>query len=125
MQAAAWRANFLCAEGGRRDNENAMSEFKCFASKQELPPPGEAKEFNVGEKTICIANVNGRISAMDNVCGHHGGPLGQGLVDGGKVVCPWHGWRWDPITGASMESPGATVEVYPLRIEGDQVLVEL
>ena len=102
-----------------------MPEFKRIASKQELPPAGEAKEFTVGEKMVCIANVNGRISAMDNVCGHHGGPLGQGLVDGGKVVCPWHGWRWDPVSGASMERPDVKVDVYPMKIEGDEVFVEL
>ncbi|MGA3210556.1 MAG: Rieske 2Fe-2S domain-containing protein [Terriglobales bacterium] len=102
-----------------------MPELKRIASKQELPPPGEAKEFTLGEKTICVANVNGQLSAMDNVCGHRGGPLGQGMVDGGKVVCPWHGWRWDPLTGAAMERPEVAIPVYPLEIEGDDVLVKL
>jgi len=102
-----------------------MPEFKRIAAKEELPPPGEAREFILGEKTVCIANVNGQVSAMDNVCGHRGGPLGQGLVDGGKVMCPWHGWRWDPETGASMERPEVKIEVYPLMVEGDDVLVKV
>jgi len=69
--------------------------------------------------------VNGFYRAMDNVCLHRGGPLGQGMIEGGKVVCPWHGWAWDPKTGAAEQNPNAKVAVYPLKIEGGDVLVEL
>ena len=95
-----------------------------MASEAELPPPNEAKEFPCGEKTICIANVNGEISAMDNICLHRGGPLGQGVIEGGKVICPWHGWAWDPKTGAAGPS-GDKIAVYPVKIEGGHVLIEL
>jgi len=94
-------------------------------SKSGLPAEGEAREFTVGEKTICIANVQGEYSAMDNVCLHRGGPLGQGMVEDGKIVCPWHGWQYDPKSGEVTHNPSAKVAVYPLRIEGEDVLVEL
>src|SRR6266581_3530218 len=64
--------------------------------QSELPAEGEAKEFELGGKMICVANVNGTITAMDNVCLHMGGPLGQGYIEGNKLVCPWHGWEYDP-----------------------------
>ncbi len=102
-----------------------MPAYVRIASRAELPAPGEAREFNLGEKVICVANVNGTFSAMDNVCLHRGGSLGQGTVEGGKVVCPWHGWRWDPVSGAAVENPNLHVAIYPLRIEGDDVLVAL
>ena len=54
--------------------------FTKFANQSDLPAPNEAKEFTCGDKTICIANVNGEISAMDNICLHRGGPLGQGVI---------------------------------------------
>jgi nitrite reductase (NADH) small subunit len=95
----------------------------CAAS--ELPEEGEAKEFTVGEKVVCVANVGGAISAMDNVCLHRGGPIGQGFVNQGKVVCPWHGWEWDPKTGAAAHNPAARLAVYPIKVEGDNVLVEI
>jgi nitrite reductase (NADH) small subunit len=98
--------------------------FVRIASKSELPDTNEAREFTVGEKTICIANVDGTCSAMDNVCLHRGGPLGQGVVDGGKVICPWHGWMWDPKTGES-HLPGAKIAVYSMKVEGDDVLVDV
>jgi len=62
--------------------------FTKLATQSELPAPNEAKEFTCGNKEICIANTNGTYSAMDNVCLHQGGPLGQGTIEKGKVVCP-------------------------------------
>lgn len=98
-----------------------MSEFVKIAKKSELPETDSAAEFTVGEKTICIANVNGEYCALDNVCPHEGGPLGMGFVDGSKVVCPWHGWEIEAKTGAN--ESGENVKVYTLRIEGDEVLI--
>jgi len=102
-----------------------MPNFTKLANKSELPPTDEAKEFPCGAKTICVANVNGDYSAMDNVCLHRGGPLGQGMIELGKVVCPWHGWVWDPKTGAADQNPGVKVAVYPLKIENGDVLIEI
>jgi nitrite reductase/ring-hydroxylating ferredoxin subunit len=100
-----------------------MSNFVRLAAQSELPPVGEAKEFPLGDKVICVANVNGTLSAMDNVCLHQGGPLGQGVIEGGKVVCPWHGWQWDPKSGQAGHNPGARVAVYPLKVEGGDVMI--
>jgi len=105
--------------------EQKMATFVKIASKGELPGLDEAKEFTYGEKTICVANVEGTITAMDNVCLHRGGPMGQGLVEDGKIVCPWHGWQYDPKSGAAVHNAAARLKVYPIKVEGDDVLVEL
>src|SRR6476659_3902006 len=102
----------------------AMS-FTKLTTRPELPGNDEAKEFPCGEKTICVANVNGTITAMDNVCLHRGGPLGQGVIEGDKVVCPWHGWQWDPKTGQAAHNPAAKVAVYSLKVEGGDVMIEM
>jgi nitrite reductase (NADH) small subunit len=102
-----------------------MPNFTKVTAESELPPADEAKEFPCGTKTICVANVNGTYSAMDNVCLHRGGPLGQGMIEGGKVVCPWHGWAWDPKTGAAEQDPRMKVAVYPLKIENGDVMIEI
>ena len=99
--------------------------FVKLTAQSDLPPEGEAKEFTVGERVICIANVNGTISAMDNVCLHRGGPLGQGVIEGDKLVCPWHGWQYDPKTGQAAHNPNARVAVYPIKVENGDVMVEL
>ena len=102
-----------------------MGDFVKLTTVSELPPEGEAREFQIGEKTVCIAHTSEGCAAMDNVCIHRGGPLGQGVVDGNKIICPWHGWMFDVNTGASTFSSEARVPVYPLRIEGDDVYIAL
>jgi nitrite reductase (NADH) small subunit len=102
-----------------------MATFVKIASKSELPERDQAKEFTIGDKTVCIANVEGTISAMDNVCLHRGGPIGQGTVEEGKIVCPWHGWQYDPKSGEARHNPAARLKVYPIKLEGDDVLVEI
>lgn len=96
-----------------------------IAQKSDLPSEGEAKEFAVGEKTVCVAKVAGEYSALDNVCPHRGGPLGQGVVEDGKIVCPWHGWQYHPKTGAVSHNPSVRIPAYPLTIQGDDVLVDI
>ncbi len=102
-----------------------MPQFVKLTTRSELPEDGEAKEFTVGDKVICVANIGGKYSAMNNVCVHRGGPLGQGVVMDGKVICPWHGWQYDVVTGIPAENPQLKLDVYPLKIEGDDVLVEI
>jgi nitrite reductase (NADH) small subunit len=102
-----------------------MGQFIKLATQAHLPAADEAKEFPCGDKTICIANVNGAYSAMDNVCLHRGGPIGQGMIENGKVVCQWNGWAWDPKTGEAAHSASARVAVYPMKIENGDVMVEV
>ncbi len=102
-----------------------MADFIKLTAEAELPLGDEAKEFPCGARSICVANVNGVYSALDNVCPHRGGPLGQGMIEGSKVVCPWHGWAWDTKTGQAVQDPSMKVAVYPLKIEGGDVLIEI
>jgi nitrite reductase (NADH) small subunit len=102
-----------------------MPKFVKLTTTPELPPINEAQELPCGQKNICIANVEGDYRAMENICLHRGGPLGQGMVEGGKVICPWHGWAWDTKTGQSSQSSSTKIEVYPLKIEGGDVLIEI
>jgi nitrite reductase (NADH) small subunit len=96
-----------------------------LASQSELPPENEAREFPCGDKMICVANVNGEITALDNVCLHVGGPLGQGVIEGGKLICPWHGWAYDPKTGQLGSSAEHKVQVYSIKVQDGNVLIQL
>ena len=102
-----------------------MPDFIKIAAKADLPGEDEAKEFTVGEKIVCVANVEGKLCALDNVCLHRGGPLGQGVIVDGTVVCPWHGWMYNPQTGEPAQNPSLKVAVYPIKVEGDDVMIEL
>jgi len=98
--------------------------FVRVASQSDLPAANEVKEMSVGDKLICVANVDGEICVMENTCLHQGGPLGAGVIEKGKVVCPWHGWEWDPKTGQG-PAPNAKVAVYPVKVENGDVLIEV
>ena len=102
-----------------------MPNLTRIAAKADLPGEDEAKEFTVGEKIVCVANVEGRLCALDNVCVHRGGPLGQGVIADGTLICPWHGWMYNPQTGEAAQNPSMKVAVYSIKVEGDDVLVEI
>jgi nitrite reductase (NADH) small subunit len=101
-----------------------MNALVKICEKKDLPRPGEAKEFVAGARILCVANVDGVIRALDNECPHRGGPLAEGLIEGGKLICPWHAWSFDPATGAT-EASQERVPVYPVTIEGEDVFVKV
>jgi nitrite reductase (NADH) small subunit len=90
----------------------------------DLPADGQAREFMCDSRPICVARVGGQLTAMDNVCPHRGGPLSDGVVMDGKLICPWHGWQFDPVTGQSVQVPNTGVDLYRIFIDGDDVFVE-
>ena len=74
---------------------------------------------------VCLANLDGQLLALDNLCPHRQGPLGQGWMEGSAVVCPWHSWAFDLHTGHAEYPQGEKVNAIPLRVEGDEVQVLL
>ena len=98
--------------------------FTKLTTQSALPPTNEAREFPCGDKTVCIANVGGTYSAMDNVCLHRGGPLGQGTIEHGKVVCPWHGAAFDLARGNVTRPPAADgITTYEVRLDGEEIAI--
>ena len=82
--------------------------------------------FRQGKKQISIFTVAEGIFAIDNRCPHEGYPLMEGTVDGKncRLTCQWHNWQFDLKTGEALLGEDA-VRVYPTRLEGDQVWVDL
>jgi nitrite reductase (NADH) small subunit len=101
-----------------------MSQLLKICLKGDLPPAGQAKEFSAGGRTLCIANIDGVIRALDNECPHRGGPLAEGMIENGKVVCPWHAWAFDAATGVTDNSQ-ERVAVFPVSVEGEEVFVKV
>jgi nitrite reductase/ring-hydroxylating ferredoxin subunit len=96
-----------------------------IAAKSELPTLGKVKEIFAAGKMLCVSNVDGEIWIMENTCPHWGGPLGQGTIENGKIVCPWHGWQFDPRTGETPRNPNVRLSTKQASIEGEDVFVEL
>ncbi len=87
--------------------------------------PGTMLEFRNGEQQLALCNAGGEIHALDNHCPHRGGPLAQGALHGTMVVCPWHAWEFDCTNGQCDFNPEIVVKRYPVRVEGDDVLVDI
>ena len=94
------------------------------AAKTSEIPQGEIREFQLDGHTVAVANVDGAFYAIDNTCLHRGGPLGQGLLHGKIVTCPWHGWEYDVTTGKVGTNPTVGVSCYRTEVRGDDVFVE-
>jgi nitrite reductase (NADH) small subunit len=99
-----------------------MPEFVKMATLSELPPGG-AKEVEHGGRVFAIFNVDGKITAIDGICPHQGGPLADGMLEGTLVTCPWHGWQFDVCTGKTPLGAKLKQTIYEVKVEGQDVLV--
>ncbi|HET7295462.1 MAG TPA: Rieske (2Fe-2S) protein [Vicinamibacteria bacterium] len=101
-----------------------MGEFVRVLAASDLPP-GKATEALVDGRPVALFNVGGVFHALSNRCVHRGGPLGQGVLDGATVVCPWHAWTYDVTTGISSVNPDLKVARYETKVEGGDVFVRV
>jgi 3-phenylpropionate/trans-cinnamate dioxygenase ferredoxin subunit len=89
-------------------------------------PAGTMKIVTVDGKGIALCNVEGKLYAIEDICTHDDGPLGEGTFDGREVECPRHGARFDVRTGAVTRAPAVVpVKTFPVKVEGDSVFVEV
>lgn len=102
-----------------------MEQWVRLCSASEAPAEGNVIETEVDGVGVCLARVNGELAALENWCPHRRGPLGQGWIEGNAVVCPWHSWAFDVRSGLAEPPERARVEVFPVRIEADEVLIDL
>jgi 3-phenylpropionate/trans-cinnamate dioxygenase ferredoxin subunit len=99
--------------------------LKRIASTTDVPA-GEVRVFEVEGCSIALANVAGEFLAIDNLCTHDGGPLGDGTLWNAQVECPRHGARFDMRTGRAVTLPAVRgVKTYSVQVEGDEVQVDI
>lgn len=95
------------------------------AASRDQIPLGTIHEVQLEQRTIALANVNGRFYAIDNTCLHRAGPLGQGSLSGTVVSCPWHGWTYEVTTGRVTFNPEMGVHTFPVEERGDEIWVDI
>ena len=88
-------------------------------------PDNSVMEVTVGEQCYAVCNVRGTLHALHGECLHQGGPLGQGQVADGRIICPWHAWEYDCRSGENIDDPTARVATYPVHAEGDDILLQV
>lgn len=89
-------------------------------------PAGEAKVFKVEDISIAICNVDGKYYALENVCTHDNGPLGEGKLIGTQIECPRHGARFDIASGAVRRQPAyGPVTTFPVQVKNDEIFIDI
>ena len=108
-------------------NDKALDEHQkldfLFACLVTDIPQDKAKIITVSGERVAIFKYDNKLSAVNNVCRHQGGPLGEGKVIDGCITCPWHGYQYLPANGQSPPPFTEKVETYQLKVEGNEVFI--
>ncbi len=86
---------------------------------------GGVKVVQVNGQRIALFNVGGRYYALEATCPHEGGPRADGVVKGLWVTGPWHGYDFHLKTGDCGVDPGLRVLTYPVKVQGEDLLIEM
>ncbi|MEO0649775.1 MAG: Rieske 2Fe-2S domain-containing protein [Planctomycetota bacterium] len=85
---------------------------------------GRGMTRTIGGERVAIFRDGERVFALSNVCQHQNGPLGEGRVRKGCVVCPWHGYEYRPEDGCSPPPFEERIPTFRVRIAGGRVQVD-
>lgn len=103
-----------------------MSENWLEALALEAIPVGDVVAVKLAGKELAFYEVDGEIFATDNICTHGYARLSDGFLEGREIECPLHQGRFDVCTGKALCAPlNEDIKVYPLKIEGGKVFVEV
>ncbi|HDY69610.1 MAG TPA: thiamine pyrophosphate-binding protein [Actinobacteria bacterium] len=118
-----WRVGF---QDDREDTGYAETRLRWF--KAALPGElrdGQVKRVTAAGREVALVRLKGRYGALDGRCAHMGGPLAEGTVEKGMLICPWHGWGYDPFTGEDPRGVHEAVAVYPVEERDGGVYIQL
>ena len=88
--------------------------------------PGTSIAVELPKASLAICNVDGQYYAIENLCTHDDGPLGEGALDGHRIQCPRHLAYFDVRNGKALTLPAVMdVECFPVRVQDGDVEVEL
>ena len=90
---------------------------------EEIPETRAVVRCVSGER-VAVFRYGNCVSAISNVCQHQNGPLGEGKIVNGCVVCPWHGYEYFPDSGASPPPFTEKVPTFSVYVRGGRVLVD-
>lgn len=107
---------------GRTLDTASRSDF-VYACNVDAIEESRARIVTVAGERVAIFRYGGRLSAISNVCQHQNGPLGEGRIRDGCVVCPWHGYQYDPASGRAPTPFAERVPTFDLLLEGGKIFV--
>lgn len=100
-------------------------EFQLVAKLSEILDPGRMV-VEIDDRLVVVLHVSGEVFAIDDVCTHDGGPLGEGELDDHTIACPRHGAKFDIRTGAALTMPATrSTKAHDVKVEGGEVFVRI
>jgi len=100
------------------------SRWVVAAELSSLPEAGKLAVYPKGLATLLVRRDD-ELYAVANRCAHMACPLDRGRLDGYVLECPCHDWRFDVRDGRLLDAPEISLPTFPVKIEGEHVLVEL
>ena len=86
---------------------------------------GEVRVLECAGRSLAVSNIDGAFYAIDNRCTHDNGPLGEGTLRNGRIICPRHGAAFDAKTGRVLSLPAVrSVSAYPVTVEGEDLYID-
>ena len=86
-------------------------------------PRGEGRVFAAGGQQLAVFRTRAdEVFATQERCPHLGGPLADGLIDGGAVICPLHDRTYDLRSGDGLNTE-CRVRTFPARVDPDGMIV--
>ena len=107
----------------REAEASANDDFVDACAVAEIPE-NRARIVCLSGERVAIFKYDGKISAVSNVCQHQNGPLGEGKIVFGCITCPWHGYQYQPDTGASPPPFVEKVPTFNVRVKNGRVFVD-
>jgi nitrite reductase/ring-hydroxylating ferredoxin subunit/DMSO/TMAO reductase YedYZ heme-binding membrane subunit len=126
LAGSTWLATVhtLAARRERRADEAAVPAPWVDVCDVSQIPEKRARVVCAAGERIAVFKYHGKVSAISNVCQHQNGPLGEGKIVGGCVVCPWHGYEYRPDTGAAPRPFTEAVPIFRVRLINGRVEVD-
>ncbi|RJG01846.1 Rieske (2Fe-2S) protein [Noviherbaspirillum sedimenti] len=99
-----------------------MKPMQRVGSLKELKD-GKPLDVTLDGQKIAVFYIKDEVVATSGKCPHAGGPIQCGDLEGAWLTCPWHGWTFDLNSGVCTDDPSLALDIYPVRVDGDDILV--
>jgi nitrite reductase/ring-hydroxylating ferredoxin subunit len=101
-----------------------VAKFLKIARRDEFKD-GQCRLIEIKGAAVVIISYRGEFYAIADKCLHQGASLADGDIYGNRIVCPLHGWEYDFTNGRNIDDPSLRLSRYNLRVEGDDILIEI
>jgi 3-phenylpropionate/trans-cinnamate dioxygenase ferredoxin subunit len=88
-------------------------------------PEGTMRSFSAADREIVVCRTKHGVHALDNICTHAFARLNEGRLRGHRLICPLHGASFDIRDGRASAPASEPLAVFPARIEGDRIEIEV